>query len=69
MKKLLIPFIVGVMALGASSCQKCAECDNCPFGISGDFCVDDYNSKDDYDAALANAKAAGCDCTEKLKGK
>ena len=68
MKKKLLPMLLFVLALGASSCQKCAECDNCPFGINGDFCVDEFDSKEDYDAAVANARAAGCDCTEKLAG-
>lgn len=57
-----------IMAFGVSSCKKCASCDNCPLGISSDFCVDEYDNKDDYNAAVANAKALGCDCTEKLAG-
>ena len=55
MKKLILPALVFGLMIGFGSCQKCAECDNCPLGISADFCVDDYNSKEDYTAAVANA--------------
>lgn len=69
MKKILIPLFVAVLAVGASSCQKCVECDNCPFGVTGDACMEDFDTKEDYEAAVANAEALGCDCTEKLQGK
>jgi hypothetical protein len=68
MKKLIIPItflLIGFMG----SCQKCVECENCPFGVSGDACMDEFDSKEDYEAAVANAEALGCDCTEKLQGK
>lgn len=68
MKKLFAVLFVGALAFGASSCQKCVECDNCPLGLSGDACMEDFDSKEDYEAAVANAEAAGCDCTEKLQG-
>lgn len=67
MKKLFTVFFIGALAVGASSCQKCVECDNCPFGISGDACREDFDSNEDYEAAVANARAAGCDCTERLQ--
>ena len=68
MKKRLFPILLFVAALGVSSCQKCVECTNCPLGISGDTCVDEFDSKEDYEAAVADARALGCDCTEKLSG-
>lgn len=68
MKNILIALFVGALSVGISSCQKCVECDNCPLGVSGDACVEDFDSKEDYDAAVANAEALGCDCTEKLQG-
>ncbi len=68
MKKQFLLSLGVALMLGFSSCQKCAECNNCPLGISGDFCVDEFDSKADYDAAVANAEAAGCDCKEKLAG-
>ncbi|MCB9192286.1 MAG: hypothetical protein H6602_11530 [Flavobacteriales bacterium] len=69
MKKILFPVLFVAFSIGVSSCQKCVECDNCPFGITGDACMDEFDSKEDYEAAVANAEALGCSCTEKLKGK
>ena len=69
MKKLILPALVIGLMMGFASCQKCVECDNCPLGVSGDACVEDFNSKEDYEAAVANAEALGCDCKEKLSGK
>lgn len=69
MKKKLFTALGFVFLFGITSCQKCVECDNCPLGISGDACMDEFDSKEDYEAAVANAEAAGCDCTEKLSGK
>lgn len=68
MRKKILPLLIILIGIGFSSCQKCAECDNCPLGISGNFCVEDFDSKEDYNAAVSNAEAAGCDCTEKLAG-
>lgn len=68
MKKTLIPVMLMLVSIGFSSCQKCASCDNCPLGISTEFCVDDYDNKDQYDTAVSNAEALGCNCTEKLAG-
>ncbi len=69
MMKKLFPVFLLVVAFGATSCQKCVECDNCPLGISGDACMDEFDSKSDYEQAIADAEALGCDCTEKLQGK
>lgn len=66
MKKVLFLFAIAALSVGASSCQKCAECD-CPIIDDHDFCVEDFDSKDDFDAAVANFEASGCDCTTKLK--
>ncbi len=68
MKKTILPLFLLAFAVGISSCQKCAECDNCPLGISGEFCVDEFDSKADYDQAVSDAEAVGCDCKEKLAG-
>ncbi|MBI1288056.1 MAG: hypothetical protein GC178_10830 [Flavobacteriales bacterium] len=69
MKKIVLMLAMFSAVAGFNSCKKCAECSNCPLGASPEFCVDDYSSKDDYNAAVANAKALGCDCKEKLKTK
>jgi len=66
MKKSHILILLLAIGTGVSSCQKCAECTGCVIGTSS-FCQDDFNTKDDYQAALDAAKAFGCDCTEKLK--
>lgn len=66
MKKLLFPLMISALTLGVSSCQKCVECD-CPIIDDHDFCLEDFDSKDQYEAAIANFEASGCDCTEKLK--
>ena len=66
MKKLFFPLMLSFIAIAASSCQKCAECD-CTILGDHDFCLEDFDSKDQYEAAIANFEASGCDCTEKLK--
>lgn len=68
MKNNLISVLIVLITIGFSSCQKCVECTGCPFGVTGSSCVDDYDSKADYEAAVANAEALGCDCKEKLSG-
>ncbi len=64
----LLPILLVCIGIGFSSCQKCVECENCPLGITGDACVDDFDSKEDYEQAVSDAEAVGCDCTEKLSG-
>jgi hypothetical protein len=62
MKKLLYVF-VAVLAFGLTSCDKCVDCTGCALGADGEICEEDYNSKDDYDDAVALAESAGgCDC-------
>ena len=54
-----------VFAIGFSSCQKCVECNDCPTGVTLDqaeFCESDFDSKDDYNSAVALVEAFGCDC-------
>ncbi|MCF8278287.1 MAG: hypothetical protein K9J17_16285 [Flavobacteriales bacterium] len=66
MKKLLFPLMISAIAIGATSCKKCAEC-TCPIINDHDFCMEDYDSKDQYQAALTFFENEGCDCKEKLK--
>ena len=68
MKMKLLPVLLVFIGIGFSSCQKCVECENCPLGISADACVEDFDSKEDYEQAVSDAEAVGCDCTEKLSG-
>lgn len=66
MKKSILGFLLLTMTLGAASCQKCATCE-CG-AIDQNFCVDEFDSKDDYDEWLDGLKDNGCDCSEKLAG-
>lgn len=62
MKKLLYLF-VAVLAFGLTSCDKCVDCTGCITGAGGELCEEDYNSKDEYDDAVALAESVGgCDC-------
>ncbi|MBI1289325.1 MAG: hypothetical protein GC178_17290 [Flavobacteriales bacterium] len=65
MKKYFLPLLILTLSAGFSSCKKCAECD-CSFG-DHNFCMDEYDSKDQYNAAIANLEVSGCTCKEKLK--
>ena len=67
MKKHLLPIMLFALALGASSCQKCATCE-CGL-VDLNFCVDEFDTKGDYDDAVQAAENNGCDFTQKLEGK
>lgn len=66
MKKILFPLVLSFIALAGTSCQKCVECD-CTILGDHDFCMEDFDSKELYEAAIANFEASGCDCKDKLK--
>ena len=68
MKKGYFSLMLLIMGLSMASCQKCAECD-CGFGVNSTICMDDFNSKDDYNSAVTTLQDIGCNCSEKLKGK
>lgn len=51
--------------MGVSSCKKCATC-TCGL-ITSTACVDEFDSKQDYNDALTTAQNNGCDCEEKLE--
>ena len=63
MKKiLLILFVSGSLF---SSCKKCVECVDCPAEITLDqseICEEDFDSKEDYKAAIELIQAFGCNC-------
>jgi hypothetical protein len=67
MKKLSVLILFAAFSFGVSSCQKCAEC-TCG-NETETRCVDDFNSKDDYDQAVNLLQGLGCDCNESLKPK
>ena len=48
-----------------ASCSKCVDCGDCPDGVTletTELCQNDFDSKDDYDAAVALIEAIGCAC-------
>lgn len=58
-------FSLLMVAFFAVGCSKCVECGDCPEEVTLDqseLCQDDFDSKDDYDAAVAIIEAFGCDC-------
>lgn len=62
MKKIL--FLLA-LAFTFASCNKCVDCGDCPEGVTlekTELCQDDFDSKDDYDAAVAIIEAFDCEC-------
>jgi hypothetical protein len=48
-----------------TSCSKCVDCADCPEEVTLDqteICQDDFDSKDEYNSAVAVIEAFGCDC-------
>jgi|TARA_B110000495_G_C22586584_1_gene351922 hypothetical protein len=63
MKKLLF---IAVIAFAFTSCTKCQDCD-CSASIdpsagTEEVCQDEFDSKDDYNEAIAALEILGCDC-------
>lgn len=61
---MLFAAVAGFFAM--TSCKKCVECTDCPTGVTftegNEICEDDFDSKDDYDAAVSVIEAFGCTC-------
>jgi len=48
-----------------SSCSKCVDCADCPDEVTleqTEICQDDFDSKEDYNTAVALIEAFGCEC-------
>lgn len=60
MKKSLY-LLIALIGLGFASCKKCQTCDSCGV-LNAEYCQDDFDNKEDYDAFIANLEANGCDC-------
>ena len=58
MKKLLL--LLCVVAFGFTSCKKCQECTYA--GQTEEYCEDDFDSKDEYEASIELLEALGADC-------
>ena len=63
MKKIYLPFLL--IAFLVVGCSKCVDCTDCPEDVTlekAELCQDDFDSKDDYQSAVALVEAFGCDC-------
>ena len=63
--KILQLFSLVIISIFFVSCSKCVECADCPSEVTleqTEFCEDDFDSKEDYDAAVALVEAFGCEC-------
>lgn len=55
--------LIALFGLGFASCKKCQTCVDCPLNIgNGEYCKDDFDNTDDYNAAIADLEAYGCEC-------
>ena len=64
-KKLLQIITITLIAVFFTSCSKCVDCTDCPDEVTleqTEICQDDFDSKDDYNSAVALIEAFGCEC-------
>lgn len=64
-KKILQIFTITLISAFFTSCTKCVDCANCPDEVTleqTELCQDDFESKDDYNSAVAVIEAFGCEC-------
>ena len=64
-KKLLQIITITLISAFFTSCSKCVDCANCPDELTLDqteICQDDFDSKDDYNSAVALIEDYGCEC-------
>lgn len=65
MKTTIFTFLFFSSLFILSSCSNCKDCGSCPEGVTLDqteICKKDFDSKDDYDQAVAVIEAFGCEC-------
>ena len=66
MKKKITSALLGAfLVISFTACNKCVTCGSCPAGITltdEEICSKDFDSKDEYDAAVAVVEAFGCTC-------
>ena len=65
MKKLKNTILILMSCMLFYSCSKCVECASCPEEVTleqTEICQDDFDSKEEYDEAVAVIRAFGCDC-------
>ena len=64
-KKFLKIIAIALISSFFTSCSKCVDCADCPEEVtldSSEICQDDFDSKDEYDDAVALIEAFGCEC-------
>ena len=64
-KKLLQIITIILISAFFTSCSKCVDCADCPDEVTSpqtEICQDDFDSKDDYNLAVALIEALGCEC-------
>ena len=64
-KRLLQVLTIVSISIFFTSCSKCVDCGDCPEDVTLDeteLCQDDFDSKDEYNSAVALVEAFGCDC-------
>lgn len=65
--------LIAIAFMAASCGNKCVDCSNCPDDVtltdsndnevaSLEVCEDDFDSKEEYDDAIAVTEAFGCEC-------
>ena len=63
--KILQIIIITLIAIFFTSCSKCVDCTDCPDDVileQTEICQDDFDSKEDYNTAVALVEAFGCEC-------
>jgi hypothetical protein len=64
-KKFLQIITITLISAFFTSCSKCVDCADCPDEVTLDqteICQDDFDSKEDYNSAVASIEAFGCEC-------
>jgi len=64
-KKFLQIFTITLISAFFISCSKCVDCTDCPDEVTleqTEICQDDFDSKVDYNAAIAIIENFGCEC-------
>ena len=64
-KKFLQIIAIALISVFLTSCSKCVDCVGCPGEVileQTEICQDDFDSKEDYNTAVALIEAFGCEC-------
>lgn len=61
MKKSFYLFFIALIAVGFTSCKKCQTCTDCGV-LNAEYCEEDFDDKEDYNAWIDDLEDNGCDC-------